>query len=336
MPALTSIALGVGGLAGLAGGVGSYLANKSAGDRAKMLQELGVQEWLDANVPDPELQKIYLQKFVQQGTLDPHLEQAIKADPSAFEKIADNARYTRATDQALSQLENIGNSGGLRFQDEATLQKLMQEGQTNERSNREAINANLARRGLGGSGFDVAAKLEGAQSTADREASNRLEIAAQAQNNALRSIEGAGELGNNLQNSEFNRNAQKAQASDVMNRFNTENLRSVQERNVGYQNAAQAQNLAEKQRVADQNTGLSNQQQIANKGLLQQQYENKLKRAAGVSGQYNQQANTELQQGQNLGNFLSNTGQGLGSIAGGVANYNFWDKQFNKMKPSVK
>lgn len=309
------------------GGIGNYFANQSAQDRAAALQNQSLQNWMQVNIPDPAQQKLAFQQFVQQGTFTPQLEQAIKADPSAFQGIVTNQQNKNAQSRALQELQSIGDQGGLRIQDKAALQDALMAQQTKDRSDRQTIAANMAQRGLGASGFDVAAQLAGQQATSDQAARNSLSVAGSAQDRALQAIMGAGNLGTQYRTQDFNEQAQRAQAADRINMFNTQNLQSTNNANVGLQNAAQAQNLAEKQRVSDQNTLLSNQQQQSNAQLLQQQYENQAKKAAGLSGQYQNLAGTAAQQGQNLGNTISNIGLAGSNAANSALLFNYLDKQ---------
>lgn len=330
MAIATGTALAIGGAAALAGGVGNYLANKSAAERAEMLQNEALQNWLKLQIPDPEKQKIALEKFVQQGELDPKLEQAIESKPSEFQKVITNPKYSDAQDRALGELEKIGYEGGLRLQDKAALQDATLSTQARDRGNREAIAADMARRGLSGSGFDVAAQLQGQQGTADQNAQNSLKIAAMAQDRALQSIQGAGQLAGQYRGQDFNEASAKASAADKINMFNTENLRDVQTRNLGAQNQAAQQNLAQKQRIADQNVQQSNYEQEYNKKLLQQQFENQAQKTAGMTNQYQGLASNAQQQGQNLGNLYSNMGQGVSGAATSLAQYDMLDNYLKK------
>ncbi len=328
-----------GGVTSAASGIMNFIANQTAADRAAMLQDKSMQEWMKLAIPDPEQQKLALQKFVVEGVLDPKIENAIKANPSQFEKIATNTQHQAAQNRALGELENIGYEGGLRLQDKAALQDAMLEGQVRDRAQRDNINAEMARRGLGGSGFDVAAKLQGQQASGDRDANNSLKVAAMAQDRALKSIEGAGDLAGKYRGQDFSEQSAKASAADKINMFNTQNLQDVQQRNVGSLNQAAAQNLAQKQKVSDQNVQQSNYEQEYNKKLVQQQFENQLKKTAGLTGQYGNQAQAAQQQGQNLGNFYTNMGSGVsGALAVGANQWNmskiddYFDQQKKKSK----
>jgi hypothetical protein len=323
------IPLILGGLASLIGGIGNAFANMSAADRAAALQDKAMQEWMKVHIPDPAEQKLAMERFVSAGELSPKLEQAIKQDPSGFEKITTSVANKNAQLRALSELENMGNEGGLRLQDKAALQDAMMDSQVKDRANRQAISADMTRRGMDNSGFDFASQLAAQQSGADRNAKNSLSVAAQAQDRALQSIMGAGDLATKYRGQDFQEQAQKAAAADAINRFNTSSAQDVQQRNIGSQNRAQEMNLANNQRIADANVNMSNQEQRYNKELLQQQFDNQAKVAAGKSGQYGQMANTEQQKGQQLGNVFTNVGSGIGGAASAQANQDYWTKYFD-------
>lgn len=332
MPALTSILMGVGAGVSAISGIANAAANMSAADRAKAAQDKGLQEWLKINIPNPEDQKIALARFVSAGTLDPHLENAIKQDPSGLKQVTTSMTQKSAQNRALQQLQEVGNNGGLRLQDKTALQDAQMQSNVKARSDRDAISSDMARRGQGGSGFEVAAQLEGQQGQADRDASNSLKVAGSAQDRALQAIMGAGDMATKQRSQEFGEEAQKAQAQDAINKFNTANLQDVQQRNIGSQNAAAATNLANAQDISNRNVGVQNTEEQHNKALLQQQFDNQAKLAAGKSGQYAGQAATEVNQGEKLGNAFSNIGGGVGSALNAGAQNKYWDDYFAKQK----
>jgi hypothetical protein len=179
---------------------------------------------------------------------------------------------------------------------------------------------------MGGSGFEFASRLGSQQAGADRDANNSLKVAAQAQDRALQSIMQSGQLATQYRNQDFDEQAKRAAAADAINRFNTTNMQDVQSRNLASQNRAAEMNLAERQKISDQNVNLANQEQKYNKDLLQQKFENEAKVAAGKSGQYAGQAQSEMQKGQALGNMFTNFGQAASGAAAAQANQDFWDK----------
>ena len=325
---LTAIGLGVQGLAG----IGSAIANMSANDRAAAANDKAVQEWLKINVPDPAQQKLVLQKFVTEGALDPSLESAIKQSPSEFSKVVTGVQNKNAQQRALSSLQQIGDEGGLRLQDKAALTEANLDASTRARGERDAITSEMARRGLGGSGFELQAKLAGQQGDADRAARTSLGIASGANQRALQAISDAGDLGTKFRGQDFQEQSAKAQAQDAINRFNTANLQDVNQRNNAALNAAQKYNLDQKQSTSDQNTKLANYQQEKNTALTQQEFENQMAKAKGSSSLYGQGGQIAQQGGQIVGNTISNIGGAAANTANVAANYSLMDKYFNRKK----
>lgn len=316
MAALTGALLG--GLAATAGGIGNYVANMDAADRAQVAQDKSLQEWLALQIPDPKEQELALQQFVSQGKLEPKLEQAIQQRPSEFEKVRASVTHKAAQNRALASLEKLGYEGGLSLQDKADLQDAQIRSNTEERSDRNAIIADMARRGQGGSGFALQAQLANQQGAADRDAQSSLSVAAQARARALEAIQGAGTLAGQQRSQDVGEQQAVARAKDAINQFNTSNLQDVQMRNINAQNKAQAQNLSEAQRLSDMNTNLSNEQQKYNKGLQQQQFENQMAIAKGKSNVYGNQAQMDVSRGQKEGNFFSNLGEGVKDTAAAI------------------
>lgn len=310
-------------------GLGSLIANMSANDRANLIQSQNFQQWMNLNIPDPKDQQIVLQKFVSQGQLDPKLQSAIQQAPTEFNKVIQDSGLAATQNKALSELESLGNNGGLRLQDKAALQEAQQQSQVDARSNRDAIASQMAQRGLSGSGFDVAARLSSQQGQADRDANNSLGVAATASDRALQAIEAAGSQAGQMSQQDLQTQQARAQAADSINQFNTQNLQNVNSANVGLQNYAQQYNLDQKQNIADKNTDLSNQQETYNKGLEQQQYENQIQQLQGATGTSNKQADLASDQGTNEGNAFTNIGGGISNAASAKQNQDFWANYFD-------
>lgn len=346
MAGLTALAL-AGGASALAGGIGSYLSNMSAADRAAALQDKSLQDWINIQIPDPEKQKLALQQFVSQGKLAPQLEQAIQQQPSEFAKITEGVQERSAQNRALQELQGIGNNGGLRLQDRAALQDAQMSSTNKARGDRLAIDSEMARRGLGGSGFALQNQIAAQQADSDRNARSSLTAAGSAQDRALQSLIQAGQLGGQMRTQGFQEQSAKAQAQDAINKFNTGNLQDVQQRNIGTQNAAQATNLAAAQTLSNQNTNLANDQQKYNQGLAQKNFDNQVQLAQGKSGVLQQQAQGAIAQGQAQGNLFSNIGNaGVGAAASLSANQkdantaaqqqDMWTQYLNTIKNQQK
>jgi len=306
------------------GGILGFIANMSAAERAEALQDKALQELIAIQIPDLKDQEIALEKFIVSGELTPEMEQAVAQAPSAFEKIQVDPSLKQAQMRALKEMEQIGYQGGLRLQDKAALQEVQNKAAQQERSNREALMQRFAAQGQGGSGFELQAQMAAQQGGADRQAMGGLSVAAEAQRRALDAIMKAGQLGGDIRGQEYGMERDRASAADAIARFNTENLRSLQSRNVGARNEAQRYNLANKQDIANKNVGLSNQAQIYNKELMRQNYEDQLRKQQLKQGIYGQQGQMELNKGQMWGNLAGQLGQAGSNtiLASSAANQN--------------
>jgi hypothetical protein len=150
-----------------------------------------------------------------------------------------------------------------------------------------------------------------------------MDQAAQAQQARLQALSNVAQMGQGLEETDFQRAARQAEASDVINQFNVQN-----------KNVAQAQNLANKQdimninrqqqnRIREANTDLVNQaltQNVINKPLAQ--YGLQTQYASGVSGGLQNQAGMQSQQAMNRLNTQAQLlGAGMqtgGTVAGAI------------------
>jgi hypothetical protein len=305
----------------IAGMIQQAKANGAAQDDI----DKAVQNFIAISVPDPEQQKIELQKYQSTGDLSPQLESAIKQDPSSYEKIVKNQQYGSAQDKALSQLQSLGENGGLSLSDKANIQSQTIANASKDKGNRDAITDEMARRGQSGSGLALQAQLSGAQSAGDRDAQMRLQTLGTAQDRALQSIQGAGSLATQLQGQDYQRQADLASANDKINQFNTTNAQNVQQRNAAANNAAATYNLDKSQNLSNANTQLSNQEQTYNKGLTQQNYEDQLQKAGAISNASTGQATNLEKNGATTASQYGAVGSAIGEGGAAVQDQNNWD-----------
>lgn len=310
----------------------SSLAGLFGGDDSEKWINKAVEEIIRVKVPDPERQRLELERFRSAGELSPELEEAIAADPSAFEDIVKNTKYSQAQERALSQLQTLGEEGGMSLSDKADLQEQLIANANQDRANRDAITDEFARRGTLGSGMALQAQMAGAQSAGDRDAASRLRVLGNAQDRALESIMGAGELAGNLSDQDYRQQSDLATARDRINAFNTENARDVQSRNVGMRNAAQASNLESKQNLMNANTELGNREQQYNKELIQQQFDNRMRQAEAKANAYTSKAQNASNQAARRSQAFGAVGSGLGQLGSTLQNQANWDKWYETAK----
>lgn len=180
-------------------------------------------------------------------------------------------------------LEGIAESGGRTLMDDANLARIASDEQAQSRGAREAIISGANARGVGGSGLELMAQLKNQQDSATRQSQRDLDVASMAEKRALEALIAAGQQSGQMQAQDFGQQSQIAQANDAISRFNAQNQQNQANLNTGVRNDASAANLAVAQDIANANTGTRNQQQQLNKGLIQQNFDNEIRKRGGQS-----------------------------------------------------
>lgn len=283
---------------GLFDSIGNFLSGGN-NQRSANAQQSAVDQLSGLELPDVDQMQIQLEDLVQQGVITPEQAQAYLVQQSGLNGIQTDPKLHQAQMDALSGLQDISANKGLTAADQAQLSQIKTQEDTASRGAREAILQNAQARGMGGSGIELLQQFQNQQDAATRNSQRDLDVAGMAQNRALQALQQAGQLGGQIQAQDFGQKAQVAEANDAINKFNAQNSQAVNMANVQARNAAAAQNLGEKQRVADTNVASHNAQQQYNKGLQQQQFENAYRKAGGTAGALQQQAGGYMQAGKN-------------------------------------
>ncbi len=262
--------------------------------------------------PNISDERVNFDKYASQGDLNPEKADVNLQGDSALNGIETDPNLSQAQNDALHSLQDIGTSGGLTSMDQAKLGQIQSQEDTSARGAREAIIQNAQSRGLGGSGIELLSQMQNQQDAATRASTRGMDVAALAEQRALDALVQAGELGGKMQQTQFGQKAQVAGANDAINQFNTQNKNQVGMYNTTAANNAAAANLESKQKIADANTTSANQQQQYNKGLGQQDFQNQMAKAAGVSGVAKDQAAQANENSKTKSNLL---GTGLSAAA---------------------
>jgi len=277
-------------------------AGKSEMKEANRLMRDNIARLEAIGIPTIEAQQIALQSPELVGLLE-----AEALGPSRFEDVQMDPRLQAAQMAALEDITGIAEAGGLDAQarlnleqglgrvagaEQARLQQL-REDPTLGQGQKLALQAQAVQ-GAGQSGRDVA-----------------LQAAAQAQQARMSALGQQGSMASQMSQQQLALAGQKASAADAIAQFNTQQRMGVQ-----------SQNLASRQAIANQQAATRNQQEMYNKGLIQQQFQNQVAKATGVSGAqsnlanlYGQQAAAAQQAQQAQTGALLNLGGTLGAAA---------------------
>ena len=290
------MAIGAGLAAGVVGGGLGLMASSKAGKAARAAAAQAAAEsgrQFDLSMEQVKEAEEYLKSLgvpeIEAQKIA--LEQA-ELGPSAMEDISTDPRLRSAQMDALAGLQERGESG-LTTEEKVQQDQLMRSVGAGAQARDKAVLQDMEQRGMGGSGNELIARLQASQSAADRANVGQAQLAGQAQNRALQAISQAGQLGGQIRGQEYGEQANLASARDRIAQFN------------------------EQQRV-----GTANQQEMHNKALIQQQYENELGKRQGVAAAKTSTAQMGVQRaGQ-----ISQAGQASaqGEIDSGAAKAKLW------------
>lgn len=305
----------------IAAGVGSALiganAQKKAGAAAAAqldrINNLYAQ--LKTEVPTIQSQLLSYMPAEYLGAAQVPEEHAITAPSSEMATISTDPRLRQAQMEALSQLKEISDAGGLTDSDMAELRQVSRQISGDEQARQKTILADLASRGVGGSGQELAAKLSSSQASAQRQAEQADEIKKLAYQRALDAISQTANLSGNIRSQEFGEQSDVAKAKDEIAKFNAEQQAGAQSRNVGRQYETNTTSQAEQQRIAEQNLQQQRDLEKYTKYELPNNRFNQLYQiTSGQAGMAVPAANLAVQQGQNQANMYGQIG--AGTIAG--------------------
>jgi hypothetical protein len=307
--------------AAVAGGAMAAGAQNKATDASIAAYQQSVKDLEAIGIPSVEAQQITMQKYQDQGEWTPELASAVQQGPSQMEGISTDPAYKEAQLNALNSLKDISSSGGMTLADRATQEKALSTSAQQERGAREAILQRAKESGTLGSGTTLAAQLINSQGAADRTHAAGLDAAASAQQRALQAIQSAGQLGGSMQATEFGQKSDVAKAQDAINAWNAQNSQNTQNTNVATKNTASQYNLANKQNLSNANTDLANKQEVYNKGLQQQQYQNQMQNAAAKANARAGQATQEQNGANNTANLWGGVGSSVAQAATAAGQY---------------
>lgn len=300
----------------LAGGLAGQEAGRGDRERANQLMEEALSAFRGIDIPDIQKQQLYFEHLQSQGKLTPEMVAAVEQGPSAFESIQTDPKLAQAQMNALQQMQKMGEQG-LTAGDLAALAQGLRQAAGQNQAQQAQILQNMEARGVGGSGAELAARLQASQGSADMANQQALAALGQAQNRMLQGVAQSGQMAGTMRGQGFAEQSAKAQASDFIKNWNAQQQQGTNYANVAARNQAQGQNLANQQRIADTNVGLSNQQQQHNKGLLQQDFMNRMAKATGLAGVVTSPTGAAKQYGASGGSKAqgaADVGAGLGQI----------------------
>lgn len=251
-------------------------AGKSEMKEANRLMRDNISRLEAIGVPTIEAQRIALESPELVGLLE-----AEALGPSRFEEISMDPRLQAAQMAALEDITGVTEAGGLDAQSRLALE----EGLGRVAGAEQARLQQLREDPTLGQGQRLALQAQAVQGAGQGGRDVALQTAAQAQQARMAALGQQANLASGMQQQQLGLAGQKASAADAIAQFNTQQRMGVQ-----------SQNLASRQAIANQAAATRNQQEMYNKGLIQQQFQNEIAKATGVTGQQSQMAGNLQQQ----------------------------------------
>lgn len=208
----------------------TLLVNAGADIINSLIREGKMSEARDyiSNMPIPELDKMTYTAVLMK---DPEKLTTMLQGDTRLANIQEDPRLRDAQSQALMQLQERGQDG-YTVEDKAIMQRTMNEALNQQRGANMASDSQMARRGISGSGIDIAGRLARQQAGISSANQAGLDIAAQGRQQALQAMQGAGQLGGQIRSQDWGQKAQVAGAGDAIDKFNTLNKMSTQQQNI--------------------------------------------------------------------------------------------------------
>lgn len=268
----------------------------SAGFDAQKAAILGMIDKLDkVGMPPDQSAALILEKYKQAGILNPQLESMVMNLTTEYQNIKTDEATRGMQVKALERMGQYGQAG-LTADERAAMRQSQTGVQRANEANQQAIIQNLAARGQGGGGAEIAARLAASQGAAQQASEEADRVSAMAAQRALQAIAAQSGMAGQLREQDFGQQSQRAAAMDQMNRFNLQNQMDIGQRNVASQNQAQAVNLANKQTALDKNVAGSNAEKYAQLDRQRQNWLDKLAYAQSYQNPLGQYGQTSLNQ----------------------------------------
>jgi hypothetical protein len=146
---------------------------------------------------------------------------AEQAGGTAFDGVGLDKESMDARRAALRKFQQIGMEGGMDAESEAALAQARFQSAQHEAGQRGALMQRAQERGQGSGAMNAAAQLISQQGASQNLAMQGVQAAGDARRRALQALSQSENIGRGLTEDEYRRSADRAQAIDNINRFNT-------------------------------------------------------------------------------------------------------------------
>lgn len=262
----------------------NYQAKKAAGANQKELDKIKA-EWdrlvppnFDASIMDPpeyikqlpnlpnfDMSKVTPETYKMVAKYQPDLAPLIReANPTLVKSSKEGEEGRKAQLDALRKLKSVA-SGGVDPEFAGALDDAARRSQIESQSREGSILQDFARRGMMGSGQELAAKLASQQGAMTENAAASRQAAIESYKNRLQALRDSASLGGQISDSDFSRQAMNAGIINSFNQRLSANAQRNADNNTGIINDAKKSNWEMGQDIANKNTTLTNDTAWKNK-----------------------------------------------------------------------
>lgn len=266
-------------MAGLLDFLGGGDAGKSEMKESNKLMRDSVARLEAIGIPTIEAQRIVLQ--------NPELVEPLIAEQmgaSQMENVQMDPRLQAAQRAALDEITGLAKTG-LGAEDKAAFNQLRRQAAGAAEAEQASTLRDLGDRGMLDSGSGLIALLNAGQKASDRMSQEGDRLMSSAANARRAALGEQANMASQMSSQDLGLKTGKASAADTINQFNTQQRA-----------ATNATIFGQDVNRANQISNNANQQEITNKGLIQQKYQNEIQRAGGIAQQQNAQAQNLQQQ----------------------------------------
>lgn len=239
-----------------------------------------------------------LQKYVEAGLMTPAQAQAVLQQGNAYDQISTDSKPVEAEMSALSQMQDIAESGGMDAQAKSALADAANTAQINEQGQRGSIIDQMAARGIPTSLMSEALQSAAAGQDAQTLSLTGAKAAGDAEQRALEALSSSGTLGGQIHGQQYSEAANKAAAQNAISQWNAQTQTGVNQANATNTQQANMYNTQNAQDVSNQNTTTGNQRTAYNTNVPQQVFNNAIQKAQGQAGVAQNQSQQAMQAGQ--------------------------------------
>lgn len=260
-------------------------------------------QYQQVNVPSVSSETVNnLPQQTVQGTVNPNEIKVAEQAPSAYSNISLDPSTRQAQINALDAYQTIANNPGLDPAAKVALQQTIDAANVQDRGAQGAIMKTAQAEGQGGGDFALTQRAIESQGASNNAATQGLQAAAMAEANKQNALNSMASIGSNVNAADFGQASTAAAAQNAINATNAGYKNAANTNNVTNNLTGQTANLQNAQNVNAANTSANQGNVYYNAGLPQQNFNNEMAKASGISGVNQNQAGVAQQSQANAAN----------------------------------